>query len=136
MLKPILPSWFRLLGVRAQQSALLIGFWEGCEWIKRKTCAPVPGSVIALAILLILLCTGWLPLRAIHHSTKWLIGEMLLFFVPPMMSLLNYPQFFGLVGLKLIFTIAVSTLLVMVVTALTIEICHGVLYPRRMDENA
>jgi holin-like protein len=119
-----------------RHSALLIGFWAGCEAIKHATGAPVPGSVLALAILLFLLCAGWLPLRAVQHGTRWLIGEMLLFFVPPMLSLLNYPQFFGLLGLKLIFAIVVSTLLVMVVTALTIEVAHGFLHPRRVDGNA
>jgi holin-like protein len=131
MSKLKLPRPSRLIRARVVQTGLLIGFWWACEWLKRKTGAPVPGSVIGLALMLLLLGTGRLPIRAIQHGTKWLVGEMLLFFVPPMLSLLNYPQFLGWLGLKLVFAIAVGTLAVMVATAMTIELCHWALRPQR-----
>lgn len=121
----------RLIRAQLVQTGFLIGVWWVCEWAKRKVGLPVPGAVLGLALLLLLLGTGRLPIRAIQHSTKWLVGEMLLFFIPPMLSLLDYPQFLGWLGLKLLFAIAAGTLVVMVATALTIEICHWALRPQR-----
>jgi holin-like protein len=47
---------------------------------------------------------------------------MLLFFVPAAMILMQNPQMFGLLGLKLLAIIVVGTILVMAATALTIDV--------------
>ena len=52
----------------------------------------------------------------------WLLAEMLLFFVPAAMILMQNPQMFGLLGLKLLAIIVVGTILVMAATALTIDV--------------
>ncbi|WP_316410412.1 CidA/LrgA family protein [Mesoterricola sediminis] len=120
-----------MLRARGVQTGLLIGVWWACDRAARALHAPVPGAVLGLGLLLLLLGTGRLPIRALQHSTRWLIGEMLLFFIPPMVSLLDYPQFLGWLGVKLIVAIAAGTLAVMVATAATIEIGHRALRPRR-----
>jgi len=117
------PRRFRLIRTRGVQVAVLIGFWKIGEWIVERTGAPIPGAVLGLVIVLALLATGLLPVRTIQHGAKWLMGEMLLFFLPPMLALLNYPQFLGVLGLKLLFAITVGVLLVMVTTAMTIDLC-------------
>jgi holin-like protein len=105
------------------QAAVLIGFWKAGAWVVETTGAPVPGAVMGLCFVLALLGSGLLPVRAIQHGAKWLMGEMLLFFVPPLLALLDFPQFFGALGLKLLVAIAVSTLAVMLAIALTIDLC-------------
>lgn len=131
MLNFEVPRWFRLLRRRTFQTVGLVGFWGFCEWAKQITRTPIPGAVIGLMLLIVLLGTGWLPIRAIQHGTKLLMGEMLLFFVPPMLSLLDYPQFLGILGLKLLVAISLGTLGVMLATALTIECCHWAIQSRR-----
>jgi holin-like protein len=85
---------------------------------------PIPGAVIGMAIVLLLLATRRLPVRSVHRGASWLLGEMLLFFVPAVMSLLDHREFLGLLGLKLLAVIVLGTVLVMAGTALTIDLCY------------
>ena len=85
---------------------------------------PVPGGVIGMAIVLVLLATRRLRVRNVHRGASWLLGEMLLFFVPAVMSLLDHREFLGLLGLKLLAVILLGTALVMAGTALTIDFCY------------
>ena len=85
---------------------------------------PVPGGVIGMAIVLVLLATRRLRVRNVHRGASWLLGEMLLFFVPAVMSLLDHREFLGLLGLKLLAVILLGTALVMAGTALTIDLCY------------
>ena len=118
------PSWLRSRLVRARvlQILLLAGLWQVGEFASRGLGLPIPGSVFALFLTLILLAAGWLPLNCLHHGAQWLIGEMLLFFVPPLMALRDYPQFWGLLGLKLLAAIVIGIVAVMGATALTVEV--------------
>lgn len=59
-----------------------------------------------------------------HRGANWLLGEMLLFFVPAVMSLLDHREFLGVLGVKLLVVILLGTALVMIGTALTIELCY------------
>lgn len=121
--RTVSPLRSRLVRARVWQAVLLIGFWQLGDWITRQCHLPIPGAITALFIVLALLGLGWLPVQKIHHGASWFIGEMLLFFVPPLLALLDYPQFFGLLGLKLLVAIVAGTLIVMTATALTVEAC-------------
>lgn len=51
---------------------------------------PIPGGVMGLALLLILFASGLLKPAALQLGAGWLMAEMLLFFIPALMSLLDY----------------------------------------------
>ncbi|OCZ68385.1 LrgA family protein [Achromobacter xylosoxidans] len=85
---------------------------------------PIPGGVIGMALVLALLASGLLRVRNVHRGASWLLGEMLLFFVPAVMSLLDHREFLGVLGAKLLAVILLGTALVMVGTALTIDLCY------------
>ena len=85
---------------------------------------PVPGGVIGMALVLALLASGQLRIRNVHRGASWLLGEMLLFFVPAVMSLLDHREFLGVLGAKLLVVILLGTALVMAGTALTIDLCY------------
>jgi len=85
---------------------------------------PVPGGVVGMALVLLLLATRRLRVRNVHRGASWLLGEMLLFFVPAVMSLLDHREFLGVLGLKLLAVILLGTALVMTGTALTIDLCY------------
>jgi len=85
---------------------------------------PVPGGVVGMALVLLLLATRRLRVRNVHRGASWLLGEMLLFFVPAVMSLLDHREFLGVLGLKLLAVILLGTALVMMGTALTIDLCY------------
>lgn len=83
---------------------------------------PIPGGVMGLALLLVLFALGWLKPAALQRGAGMLMAEMLLFFIPALMSLLDYGSLLRDEGWRILLVIAVSTLLVMVVTAVTVEL--------------
>ena len=82
---------------------------------------PIPGGVIGLGLLLAAFATGWIKPAALQLGAGVLMAEMLLFFIPALMSLLDYGTLLRNDGWRILLVIAASTLLVMVVTAFTVE---------------
>ncbi|ADP14083.1 LrgA family protein [Achromobacter xylosoxidans A8] len=114
----------RLRRSRVLQICLLILFSLLGQALAQLLGLPVPGGVIGMALVLLLLATRRLRVRNVHRGASWLLGEMLLFFVPAVMSLLDHREFLGLLGLKLLAVILLGTALVMTGTALTIDLCY------------
>lgn len=83
---------------------------------------PIPAGVMGLALLLLLFASGVLKPAMLQLGAGWLMAEMLLFFIPALMSLLDYGALIRDEGWRILLVIAVSTLMVMVVTALTVEL--------------
>ena len=83
---------------------------------------PIPGGVMGLALLLLLFASGVVRPATLQLGAGWLMAEMLLFFIPALMSLLDYGSLVREEGWRILLVIAVSTLMVMVVTASTVEL--------------
>jgi holin-like protein len=109
---------------RVLQIALLIGFWVLGEQLTRLSSLPVPGGVIGMAIVLALLASRRLSPFSLRRGAYWLLAEMLLFFVPAVMAILDHGELAGALGLKLLAVILPGTLLVMGGTALTVDLCY------------
>ncbi|MEB0079907.1 CidA/LrgA family protein [Pseudomonas sp. CCI3.2] len=82
---------------------------------------PIPGGVIGMAMLLLAFAFGWIKPAALQLGAGLLLAEMLLFFIPALMSLLDYGALMRNQGWRIMLVIGVSTLLVMLVTAFTVE---------------
>lgn len=123
-LHPFLHLRIALRRSRVLQIALIVVFSLIGQALAQAFGLPVPGGVIGMALVLVLLATRRLRVRNVHRGASWLLGEMLLFFVPAVMSLLDHREFLGLLGLKLLVVILLGTALVMMGTALTIELCY------------
>ncbi len=93
---------------------------------------PIPGSVIGLAILLVLLFGGVIPEKAVKAGAAWLIGELVLFFLPPIVSLIKYQVFIFEDGFSIIATIVVGTLMVLAGTAWVVDRIYR--YERRLNQ--
>ncbi|WP_118138431.1 CidA/LrgA family protein [Oceanicella sp. SM1341] len=107
---------------RLLQVGILIAFWAAGEALVRLTGLPLPGSIVALAAVLVLLARRRLCVSSVRRGANWLLAEMLLFFVPAVLAVLEHREFLGLLGLKVLAVILVGTLSVMAVTALTVEL--------------
>lgn len=83
---------------------------------------PIPGGVIGLGLLLIAFASGYVQPVALQLGAGLLMAEMLLFFIPALMSLLDYGSLLREEGWRILLVIGCSTLLVMLVTALTVEL--------------
>ncbi len=83
---------------------------------------PIPGGVIGLGLLLAAFASGFVRPAALQLGAGLLMAEMLLFFIPALMSLLDYGSLLREEGWRILLVIGCSTLLVMLVTALTVEL--------------
>ncbi|GGD89520.1 CidA/LrgA family protein [Paenibacillus nasutitermitis] len=79
---------------------------------------PVPGSIVGIALLFALLKLGIVRLRWIERGSKWLLAEMLLFFIPATVGIMNYTSLIAHSGLIITATIAFSTVAVMLCSGL------------------
>ena len=117
-MKPVaLKHLARLLG---ELAILLAIYLLGCQlavWLGW----PIPGGVIGLALLLLAFASGVVKPAALQLGAGLLLAEMLLFFIPALMSLLDYGSLLRRDGWRILLVIGVSTLLVMLVTAFTVE---------------
>ncbi|EDT8929415.1 CidA/LrgA family protein [Salmonella enterica subsp. enterica serovar Mbandaka] len=120
--RPLVPVRRWLRGSRLWQVLLIVGLWAGAEWLVQATHLPIPSGIVGMMILLLLLGRQWVAPQTVSKGAGWLLAEMLLFFVPAAMILMQNPQMFGLLGLKLLAIIVVGTILVMAATALTIDV--------------
>ena len=118
-MKPaLLKKLLRLLAELATLYALFALGGQLATWLGW----PIPGGVMGLALLLLLFAVGALKPAMLQLGAGWLMAEMLLFFIPALMSLLDYGALIRDEGWRILLVIAVSTLMVMVVTALTVEL--------------
>ncbi|HWU60629.1 MAG TPA: CidA/LrgA family protein [Ensifer sp.] len=115
----------RMMHVSAvMQIALLILIWQAGEAVVRLFNLPVPGSVIGLFFVLALLATGRLNVVSLRSGAKFLLAEMLLFFIPAVLAVLDHREFLGLLGLKIFAVIMVGAITVMIVTALAVDVSY------------
>lgn len=78
---------------------------------------PLPPSVVGFILLFICLLLKWIRIELIRDGASFLIGFMLLFYIPPMVGIIEYPQLLSYNGLILIVGVIVSTLFAILITS-------------------
>ncbi len=107
---------------RLVQIAIIAAFWLAGETVARLMALPIPGGVIGMAMVLLLLASGRLRPSSMRDGARWLLAEMLLFFVPAVLAVLDHQEFIGLLGLKVLAVILGGTIAVMASTAIAVDI--------------
>lgn len=80
---------------------------------------PIPGSILGIAVVFILLETGVLKLEWIELGANWLLAELLLFFIPAAVGVMNYFTVLEADGFRILAVVLFSTVLVMAGSGLT-----------------
>lgn len=70
----------------------------------------IPGSIIGILVVFILLERRWLPLNWIESGASLLISELLLFFIPSVVGIMQFSDVLWPQSLGLFTVITVSTL--------------------------
>ncbi|WP_329741014.1 CidA/LrgA family protein [Dyella sp. A6] len=83
---------------------------------------PIPGSVCALGLLLVLLATGTVPAGSLRRGANWLLAEMLLFFIPAVMAVSQHLALLRADGVRILLVILLGTVAVMTSTALLVDL--------------
>lgn len=119
----------KLARLATELAVLLAIYLLGCQmavWFAW----PIPGGVIGMVLLLLAFASGVVKPAALQMGAGLLMAEMLLFFIPALMSLLDYGGLLRSDGWRILLVIGVSTLMVMLVTAFTVELVVRLRRPR------
>lgn len=82
---------------------------------------PLPANIVGMLLLLAMIMLRILPVRWVQADSRWLLAEMLLFFVPAVVAVVNYAQLIMVDGWKIFAVIAVSTSLTLAATGLVVD---------------
>ncbi|CAM6374416.1 Murein hydrolase regulator LrgA [Citrobacter sedlakii] len=82
---------------------------------------PLPANLVGMVLMLTLIVCRILPLRWVRAGARWLLAEMLLFFVPAVVAVVNYAQLLLIDGWRIFAVIALSTLMVLGATAWVVD---------------
>jgi holin-like protein len=105
------------------QIIIILMVW-GCAYgLQKLLNLPVASGVLGFFLLLFLLETKWLKLAQVEHGADLLLGELLLFFIPPVVGVIQYQDLLFASGWKILLVILISTALVMMVSVYTVRMC-------------
>lgn len=119
-LHPQRTGWLQRIQVPLQV-VLYIGFFLVAEQLVDWLHLPLPANIVGMLLLLALIMLRVLPLDWVKAGSRWLLAEMLLFFVPAVVAVVNYSQLLRVEGWRIMLVIGISTLLVLATTALVVD---------------
>ncbi|NVI82742.1 CidA/LrgA family protein [Janthinobacterium sp. BJB401] len=126
---PSIPAW-RQPAQTVWQVGVLIAAWWLSDAAASALHLPFSGGVVGLFVLVALLLAGWVRPAAIELGANWLLANMLLFFIPLVVSVVQFTQLLKSQGLMLFVNIGLGFASVMLVTAFTVEwVCR---YERKL----
>ncbi|KIO36609.1 CidA/LrgA family protein [Shewanella sp. cp20] len=91
------------------------------QWLVTRLALPLPSGVIGLVALLALLALNWLPERFVARGAAWLLGELLLFFIPPVVASMHYAPLLEQYGVSLLCTLVLGSVSVLLITGFVID---------------
>ncbi|WP_411344156.1 CidA/LrgA family protein [Paenibacillus sp. WLX1005] len=103
----------KTIGKGILQVAVLMGFSQLLNLLVNWLHLPVPGSILGIAILFILLQSGVIKLEWVDIGASWLLAELLLFFIPSAVGVMNYIPMLEQDGVRIMAIVIFSTMLVM-----------------------
>lgn len=94
------------------------------EGLARLLHTHIPGSILGMILLFLLLQCKWIRIEWVEAGAGWLLGEMLLFFVPPAVGIVQYENILAADGWRIFAVIALSTSIVMLSAGLCAEFIY------------
>lgn len=74
----------------------------------------IPGSLISLILVFLSLQLKLIKLKWIEDGANWLLSKLLLFFIPSLVGIVQFPETFLNFGIPLFIIVLTTTLVVMV----------------------
>ncbi|KAF6665242.1 CidA/LrgA family protein [Pantoea anthophila] len=103
------------------QLGFYIGLFIACDRLVTWLHLPLPANIVGMLLLLALIVTRVVPLNWVKAGSRWLLAEMLLFFIPAVVAVVNYGDLLRVDGWRICVVIGVSTLLVLASTAWVVD---------------
>ena len=95
------------------QIGLLAAIWFLADCAVRYFHLPLPANVTGMLALLALILLGWVRVEWFRAGAGWLLAEMLLFFVPAVVAVVNYQDLLLQEGWRIGLVLVISTTLVL-----------------------
>ena len=105
-----------------QQIAWIMMVWAGAYIVQQGLNLPIASGVLGFFIMLTLLHLQYLPLAQVEQGADLLLAELLLFFIPPVVGIIQYQDLLVHSGWRILIVITISTLLVMMCTVWTVRL--------------
>ena len=104
------------------QIIIILAVWS-CAYVLQKLLnLPVASGVLGFFLLLFLLEMKWLKLAHVERGAELLLAELLLFFIPPVVGVIQYQELLIASGWKILLVILISTALVMMVSVYSVRL--------------
>ena len=110
------PKLLHLAQIILQLSFLVIIWWVASV-IQRTFNLPVSAGVIGLLLVLFALLSGLFKLQWIKTGSDFILGELVLLFIPCVVGIIKYKALFLTQGWQLILAVFIGTICVMLATA-------------------
>ena len=109
-----------LLKIIFQLSLLIFIWWIGSV-LQKLLNIPVSAGVIGLFLMLFALLSGVFKLQWIKSGSDFILGELVLFFIPCVVGLMKYKHLFMTQGWQMVVAVVIGTVTVMVSTAYAVH---------------
>ena len=107
-----------------KQILILAGFWSAGYVLHQKLGIPISAGILGMFLLLFSLFLKFINIDQVATGAAFILGELLLFFIPVVVAIVQYKNLFMTEGWQIILSIALGTILVMLSTSLTIHYYH------------
>ena len=116
----VVPSVLNRLQVPVQV-VLYAGLFVFADYLVNRWHLPLPANLVGMVLLLALIVCHIVPLKWVRAGSRWLLAEMLLFFVPAVVAVVNSAQLLMVDGWRIFVVIALSTMMVLAATAWVVD---------------
>lgn len=104
------------------QIIIILAVWGCADVLQKLLNLPVASGVLGFFLLLFLLEVKWLKLAHVEGGADLLLAELLLFFIPPVVGVIQYQDLLITSGWKILLVILISTALVMMVSVYSVRL--------------
>ncbi|MGC7891773.1 CidA/LrgA family protein [Vibrio anguillarum] len=103
------------------QVAALSMIWFLADFLVSTFHIPLPANLTGMLLLLTLVIMRVVKVDWLRKGATWLLAEMLLFFVPAVIAVVNYQELMQQQGLRIMAVLVISTIMVIAITAWTVD---------------
>ncbi|ENX42005.1 CidA/LrgA family protein [Acinetobacter sp. NIPH 2100] len=107
--------------ILVKQILILAAFWGVGYVLHQYLGVPISAGILGMLLLLICLFLKVIKMDQVAIGATVVLGELLLFFVPVVVAVVQYKTLFMTEGWQIVLSIVLGTILVMLSTCLTIH---------------
>ncbi|OTG79556.1 CidA/LrgA family protein [Acinetobacter sp. ANC 4558] len=104
------------------QIIIILLIWAFAYFLQKIFLLPIASGILGFFILFFLFEVKWLKLESVAYGGDMLLSNLLLFFIPPVVGVIQYQALLMQSGWKILAVIIISTALVMMVSVWIVKI--------------